>query len=123
PPHLERRRDDIVAENAGGAGCRPRERREDAEQSRFAGAVRAEQAEDRPACDIEGQEVDGADGRLPAAGIELDEIVDTNSRFGHGRTFAGDAAALRRERRGQKGKSVTGEGISSGSSWRPDGLM
>ena len=87
PPHVERRGDDVVAEDAGGARCRPRERREDAQQRRLAGAIRAEQAEDRAARDVERQAVDGADGRLPAAGVELDEITDTNGRFGHGRLF------------------------------------
>ena len=88
PPHLERRGDDVVAEDAGGARRRPRERREDAQQRRLAGAIRAEQAEDRTARDVERQAVDGADGRLPAAGVDLDEIADTNGRFGHGRLFS-----------------------------------
>ena len=87
PPHFERRRDNVVAEDDGGARGRPHQRGQDAQQRRLARAVRAEQSEDRAARDVERQAIDRADSRLSAPGVQLDEIADSNGRFGHGRTF------------------------------------
>jgi hypothetical protein len=87
PPHVERRRGDVVAEDEGGAGRRPHQRGQDAQQRRLACAIGAEQPEDRAAGDVERQAIDRTDSRLSAPGVQLDEIADSNGRFGHGGTF------------------------------------
>ncbi len=83
PAHLERFCDDIAVEHRGGAGGRPRERRQNAQERRLAGAVRAEEAEDGAALDVEREPVDRADLRLAAARVHLDEIADTDGWCRH----------------------------------------
>ena len=98
PADVERRRDDVVAEDRGRSGRRPRQRRQNLQQRRLAGAVGAEEAEDGAARHVERQAVERADVRLPAAGVQLDEITDTDGRVGHVRTFGlsgGAAAAIK----------------------------
>jgi hypothetical protein len=50
---FERLGDDVAVEDGRGAGGRPRERRQDPQERRLAGAVRSEQAEDRAPLHIE----------------------------------------------------------------------
>ena len=63
--------EDVEAGDAGAAGVRPRERGEDPDGRGLAGAVGAEQAEDRAGRDREVEPVERAD----VAGIGLDEAV------------------------------------------------
>ena len=82
PPDLERRFDRIVAEDFHAAAGRPRERGHDAQRCRLAGAVRAEQPEDRSGPHRKREVIDGTDrGAADVKG--LDEIGDDNRRCGH----------------------------------------
>ena len=83
PPHVQRCGNHVVAQDARGACGRAGERRQHAQQCGLARAIRAEQAENRPARDVERQPIDRADRRVPATSVALDEISDTNRRVRH----------------------------------------